>query len=98
VCFHTAVWSAVLNGRLVLSSVPVWTVLPSSDSYAFSDSSLQLCYTLGHWGFVGGSLPYARLMALEATEEPSPTFPETCPMTLTRVSVALVLGESYYGV
>jgi len=21
------------------------------DSYAFSDSSLQLCYTLGHWGF-----------------------------------------------
>ena len=31
------------------------------------------------------SYPHARLMALEATEEPSPTFPETCPWTPEQV-------------
>ena len=31
------------------------------------------------------SYPHARLMALDATEEPSPTFPETCPWTPEQV-------------
>jgi Domain of unknown function DUF29 len=31
------------------------------------------------------SYPHARLMALDATEEPSTTFPETCPWTLEQV-------------
>jgi hypothetical protein len=31
------------------------------------------------------SYPHARLMALDATEEPSTTFPESCPWTLAQV-------------